>query len=143
MKRIILWASLLALFANESPAQWKPAGDRIKTEWAAKVDPANPLPEYPRPIMQRAEWQHLNGLWNYALIERGDALPETWEGKILVPFAIESSLSGVMREVGEKKELVYQRTFNVPAAWRSRRVLLHFGAVDWKADVWEIGRAHV
>lgn len=136
MKRIILWASLLALFANESPAQWKPAGDRIKTEWAAKVDPANPLPEYPRPIMQRAEWQHLNGLWNYALIERGDALPETWEGKILVPFAIESSLSGVMREVGEKKELVYQRTFNVPAAWRSRRVLLHFGAVDWKADVW-------
>lgn len=136
MKRIILWASLLALFANESPAQWKPAGDRIKTEWAAKVDPANPLPEYPRPIMQRDEWQHLNGLWNYALIERGDALPETWEGKILVPFAIESSLSGVMREVGEKKELVYQRTFSVPAAWRSRRVLLHFGAVDWKADVW-------
>ena len=67
MKRIILWASLLALFANESPAQWKPAGDRIKTEWAAKVDPANPLPEYPRPIMQRAECPRFRveprGLW--------------------------------------------------------------------------------
>lgn len=136
MKRLLIFASLLTLVTTECLAQWKPAGERIKTEWAEKVDPANPLPEYPRPIMERSEWQNLNGLWDYALVERGAALPAAPQGKILVPFAIESSLSGVMREVGESKELIYRRRFSVPAAWRGRRVLLHFGAVDWKADVW-------
>lgn len=86
--------------------------------------------------MERSEWKNLNGLWNYAVIDKGAALPQNFEGEILVPFAIESSLSGVGRTLGEQAELVYRRDFTTPSQWRGQRVLLHFGAVDWKADVW-------
>jgi len=115
---------------------WKPAGDRIRTPWAEKVDPANPLPEYPRPQMVREQWHNLNGLWEYAITPKGKFLPSAFDGKILVPYAVESSLSGVQKSVGEDKELWYQRTFTLPEAWKNRKILLHFGAVDWKADVW-------
>ena len=127
---------VLALSAGSMFAQWSPAGDRIKTEWAEQIDPANVLPEYPRPQMERADWQNLNGLWQYAVIPKDAALPGEYEGEILVPFAIESSLSGVARRLGENSELVYRRTFTVPSAWRGQNVLLHFGAVDWRAEVW-------
>lgn len=117
-------------------AQWAPAGDKIKTTWGENLDPNNVLPEYPRPIMERSEWQNLNGLWQYAVVDKGSAIPTTFEGDILVPFAIESSLSGVARRIHDRQELVYQRSFTIPSAWKNKRVLLHFGAVDWKADVW-------
>lgn len=117
-------------------AQWKPAGDKLKTEWASKIDVNNVLPEYPRPIMERDSWQNLNGMWDYAILPRGNEMPKSFDGKILVPFAIESSLSGVQKELGSKNELWYHREFTVPANWKSDRVLLHFGAVDWKADIW-------
>ncbi|MDR3261272.1 MAG: beta-galactosidase, partial [Tannerella sp.] len=113
-------------------AQWKPAGDKIKTQWADKVDPQNVLPEYPRPILERADWLNLNGLWDYAILPAGKAEPEQFDGQILVPFAIESSLSGVQKTVGKDNELWYKRTFTVPTAWKNRNVILHFGAVDWK-----------
>ena len=118
---------------------WQPAGDRIKTPWAEKVDPANPLPEYPRPQMVRDQWQNLNGLWDYAIVAKGNYFPSDYDGKILVPFAVESSLSGVQKTVGQDNELWYHRSFAVPAGWRNKKVLLHFGAVDWKADVWVNG----
>lgn len=86
--------------------------------------------------MERGEWKNLNGLWNYAIIEKGQPIPTTFEGEILVPFAVESALSGVGKNIDQTKELVYQRSFEVPAAWKGKQVLLHFGAVDWKADVW-------
>ena len=117
-------------------AQWRPVGDRIQTPWAEKLDVNHVLPEYPRPIMERSDWSNLNGLWKYSIIERGASLPSKYEGEILVPFAIESSLSGVGKRISESQELVYQRNFNVPSSWKGKRVLLHFGAVDWKADVW-------
>ncbi|WP_321436199.1 sugar-binding domain-containing protein [uncultured Bacteroides sp.] len=117
-------------------AQWKPAGDKIKTSWADKIDINKVLPEYPRPIMERGEWQNLNGLWNYAILPAGKSVPQTYDGKILVPFALESSLSGVTKELGDKNELWYQREFTVPAKWNNKKILLNFGAVDWKADVW-------
>lgn len=117
-------------------AQWAPAGDRIKTEWAEKIDVNNVLPEYPRPIMQRADWQNLNGLWNYAIRPVGESEPQTFDGQILVPFAVESSLSGVQKTVGDTNELWYNRTFTIPSKWKDKKILLHFGAVDWKADVW-------
>ena len=116
-------------------AQWKPAGDKIKTDWAEKVDPRNVLPEYPRPGMERADWQNLNGEWEYAILPKGQAEPTSFDGNILVPFAVESSLSGVQKEVGEKNELWYKRTFTVPSSWKGKDILLNFGAVDWKADV--------
>lgn len=136
MKKLFAFSVLTALFALNTSAQWKPAGDKIKTDWATQIDPENVLPEYPRPIMERSEWKNLNGLWNYAVIDKGAALPQNFEGEILVPFAIESSLSGVGRTLGEQAELVYRRDFTTPSQWRGQRVLLHFGAVDWKADVW-------
>ena len=112
------------------------AGDKIKTDWASQINPANVLPEYPRPIMERSDWKNLNGLWNYAVINKGEHLPAEFEGQILVPFAIESSLSGVGKRINENQELVYQRSFEIPSAWKGKQVLLHFGAVDWKTDVW-------
>ena len=127
---------LFSLFLTFSlSAQWQPAGDKIKTKWASEIDVNNVLPEYPRPIMERGEWQNLNGLWDYAILPVGQ-IPSNYDGQILVPFAIESSLSGVQKRVGKDNELWYQREFTVPSKWRNSKVLLHFGAVDWRADVW-------
>ena len=136
MKRVLLLSSFLTLFAIGSWAQWSPVGDKIKTDWASRIDPSNVLPEYPRPIMERSDWKNLNGLWDYAIINKGEQIPAAFDGKILVPFAVESSLSGVGKRINEKQELIYQRSFEVPSAWRGKQVLLHFGAVDWKTDVW-------
>ena len=130
----------LALAAFSLGAQgWAPAGDDIKTRWAASVDPAAPLPEYPRPQMVRSLWQSLNGLWEYAILDKASAFDAS-QGKILVPFAVESSLSGVGKFVGEDKALWYKRSFTIPKGWKGKSVLLHFGAVDWKAEVWVNGR---
>lgn len=117
-------------------AQWKPAGEKIKTEWASKVSPNNVHQEYPRPIMERKEWKNLNGLWNYAIQEAGYPEPQQYNGQILVPFAAESSLSGVMKEVGAKNELWYNTSFTIDSGWKGQNILLHFGAVDWKTEVW-------
>ena len=128
---------LLALaLCGSTFAQWKPAGDKIKTSWGEQLDPKNVLPEYPRPIMERNDWKNLNGLWKYAITKKGDPTPAAYQGDILVPFAVESSLSGVGKMINEKEELWYQRTFDIPSAWRGKQILLHFGAVDWKAEVW-------
>lgn len=129
-------AILLLLISTISYAQYKPAGDKIKTKWAESVNVNNVLPEYPRPVMERSQWKNLNGLWNYAIQEAGLATPSKYDGKILVPFAAESSLSGVMKEVGAKNELWYETNFTVDTAWKGKDILLHFGAVDWKADVY-------
>ena len=127
---------LSMLFANMAIAQYAPAGDKIKTKWAAQVSPENALSEYPRPLMVRPEWKNLNGLWQYAITTKGEKAPQQYEGDILVPFCIESSLSGVQKEVGPDNALWYQKTFAVPSGWKNGRILLHFGAVDWMADVW-------
>ena len=82
MRRFFLISSFLTLFAIGSSAQWKPAGDKIKTDWASQINPANVLPEYPRPIMERSDWKNLNGLWNYAVINKGEHLPAEFEGQI-------------------------------------------------------------
>ncbi len=136
MKKTV-FSIMLAAFAvvGVANAQWAPAGDRIKTPWAEKIDPNNVLPEYPRPQMTRSEWKNLNGLWDYAIRKKGEAQPATYDGKILVPYAVESSLSGVMKTVNNDQELWYNTTFDVPKNWKGKDIVLHFGAVDWKADV--------
>jgi len=128
---IVLCICILQTFA-----QWKPAGDKIKTSWAEKIDVKNVLPEYPRPIMERAEWVNLNGLWDYAILKAGLAEPSKFDGQILVPFAVESSLSGVQKTVGDENEVWYKRNFTVPSKWKNNKILLHFGAVDWKSEIW-------
>ena len=132
-------AAFLAVAACAPKARWAPAGDHIRTRWASEVSPANVHPEYPRPQMVRTRWQSLNGLWDYAVSNAAaSGMPEV-QGQILVPFCIESSLSGVGRRVSAQEALWYRTTFKVPAAWKER-VLLHFDAVDWKAEVWLNGR---
>lgn len=132
-KKLII---LLIFCKTATFAQWKPQGEKIKTDWAARVDPKNVLPEYPRPIMERSQWKNLNGLWNYAIQAVGQTTPKTFEGKILVPFAAESSLSGVMKTVGAENELWYETNFTVDTSWKNKDIILHFGAVDWKTEVW-------
>lgn len=114
---------------------WAPRGNHIKTRWAAQVDPECPLPEYPRPLMQRSDWKNLNGLWDYAIADI-NAAPGEFDNKILVPFAIESSLSGVMRPLEPGKALWYKKEIEIPSEWKGKKVLLHFGAVDYQADVY-------
>jgi hypothetical protein len=123
-------------------ADWKlPDNAPLLTRWAKDVSPSSCLPEYPRPQMVRPHWQNLNGLWDYAVTEKTlDRPPQTYQGKILVPYPIESALSGVMRPFLPKDRLWYHRTFSIPEAWRGNRVLLHFGAVDWEATVQINGR---
>lgn len=134
MKKTFLVCCALALTLG-AQAQWKPVGDKIKTKWAEQINPKNVLPEYPRPQLERTDWVNLNGEWEYAIKPKGQAEPASFDGNILVPFAVESSLSGVQKEVGENNELWYKRTFSVPAGWKSKDIVLNFGAVDWKADV--------
>ena len=109
------------------------------TRWAREVSPKNAHPEYPRPQLVRTEWLNLNGLWDYAITEQKPEAqspkPEHWDGQILVPFPVESALSGVMKRVYETNRLWYRRTFTIPRGWRSNLVLLHFGAVDWETTV--------
>ena len=134
----ILVVAALAFMANCALA-YSPAGDRIKTEWGEAINPDDVWQVYPRPIMERADWQNLNGLWEYAIVPAQSKQPSEFQGEILVPFCAESSLSGVGKEVGAKNALWYKRNFAVPTAWRGRDVMLNFGAVDWQADVWVNG----
>jgi beta-galactosidase/beta-glucuronidase len=135
MKRNLLLIVFLLLCSGVY-AQWEAAGDKLKTSWAETLDPNKVWPEYPRPMMERADWVNLNGLWEYAIRPAGENEPQQFDGKILVPFAVESSLSGVQKDLGKDNELWYKRTFSVPPAWKNKTVLLHFGAVDWKAEVY-------
>ena len=135
MKKLISFAICLIIGQLTLFAQYAPAGDSLKTRWASEVTPENVLQEYPRPQMVRDNWLNLNGLWDYAIRPKGQ-LVDKYDGKILVPFCVESSLSGVQKYVGKDNELWYQREFEVPSNWKGKRILLHFGAVDWKCDVW-------
>ncbi len=128
-------AALTLISCNSgTKGDWTPAGDRIMTTWGENLDPASVLQEYPRPQMIREKWINLNGLWEYA-VTPVEGEPEKMDGIILVPFAVESALSGVGRVVTENDALWYERNFEVPEDWAGQRIMLNFGAVDWKAEV--------
>jgi hypothetical protein len=125
--------------ATRAPA-WKPARGPLSTRWTAQVDPARVHAEYPRPQMVRPDWVNLNGLWDYAIRSGDEDRPGSFDGKILVPFPVESALSGVMKPVKPDQRLWYRRTFEVNSPRPGTRWLLHFGAVDWGATVFVNGR---
>ena len=135
---IALAASFAISCNTADKTGWAPVGDRIMTQWGENIDPSEVLPEYPRPQMVRDQWMNLNGLWEYA-ITPAEAEPDKMDGNILVPFAVESALSGVGRAVGENEALWYEREFTIPKEWAGQRVQLNFGAVDWKAEVYVDG----
>jgi len=137
--RLLIGLAVLGLAAG-GWAAWQPAKGPLMTRWAKDVSPKTVHPEYPRPQMVRHQWQNLNGLWDYAITAKDAPQPTAWHGQILVPFPIESALSGVMKPLTDKQRLCYRRTFRVPGSWKGQRVLLHFGAVDWEATVWVNGK---
>lgn len=114
---------------------WQLASGTLLTRWAKDVRPENAWQEYPRPQMSRHEWQNLNGIWDYWITERKDTSKWKQRGKILVPFPIESALSGVMRPLEADELLWYQRAFVIPKEWDGKRILLHCEAVDWETTV--------
>lgn len=117
------------------PVSWHVAESPLLTRWASEVSPTNAHPEYPRPQMVRSDWLNLNGVWNCAITPSNAVDVTNFEGPILVPFPVESALSGVKQSFDEKSILWYQRRFAVPSAWRGQRVRLNFGAVDWQTRV--------
>lgn len=155
-----VWSTVRAAELPISGA-WQKGTPPLATRWSAEVSPENAHPEYPRPALRREAWLNLNGLWAYAIRPRQEIMPGTaassataqttapkpavagetsapaaWEGQILVPFPVESALSGVQRPVTAEQRLWYQRRFTLPAAWQGSRILLHFEAVDWQAQIW-------
>ena len=134
----LFFLATLGCSSSESEG-WQIKGDGLISKFAKDVDPSNTLSEYPRPQLQRDDWMNLNGLWDYAVLPKNSSAFEKGQGKILVPFPIESALSGVKRKVTPDQKLWYRRTFQLPSSWENRRVILHFGAVDWEAKVWVNG----
>jgi beta-galactosidase/beta-glucuronidase len=132
----------LSLATVAHAQQWQPIKDRIVTPWAEKVNPKAPLPEYPRPLLVRDNnWQNLNGLWNYAITAKSQSEPSKWDGSILVPYAVESALSGVGRTVGKDSLLWYKNSITIPSSMKNKEILLHFGAIDWQSEIFVNGKS--
>ncbi len=132
---------VLVLLRISAQEKWSMAKHTIATPWAEKIDAVNPLPEYPRPQLVRGNWKNLNGLWQYAILpKQQETIPNDFSGNLLVPFAVESALSGVGKTVGKDSVLWYQRSMTLPSTFKNNIVLLHFGAVDWLCDVYVNGK---
>ena len=101
----------------------------IRTKWSETIDKSCPLNDYPRPQMVRDSFQCLNGAYDYAITPLDQQTMGESQGKILVPFAVETELSGVEKALDENHALWYRRTFTVAENYEGKRVLLHFGAV--------------
>ena len=125
----VLWLASAAIVAA-----WQLLQAPVMSPWAQLVDPAAPLPEYPRPQMTRANWLNLNGVWEFKAGNVGDPVPtnQTLAGEILVPFPMESVISGV---AAQHPRSWYRRQFVVPPAWSGQKILLHLEAVDWESEV--------
>src|SRR3546814_13941167 len=145
-------SDLLAAQAQTAASPAAPADDAVytgelMTRWGKEVTPENAWRLYPRPQLVRDRWLNLNGLWDYAVAPKAAGLPAAMDGKILVPFPVESKLSRVARKVTPDDRVWYRRSFTVPADWRGENVMLNFGAVDYETtvrvngSVVEIGRA--
>ena len=143
MKKFLLQLFVLLMVAFPVFTQeidWQIDRGKIITAWAEDVDPQSVLPEYPRPQMVRDNWKCLNGLWEYSIQPKESTQPSTFDGKILVPFAVESALSGVAKSVGKEHNLWYRTTFTLPSSMKKKTILLHFGAVDWETEVFVNGK---
>ena len=158
MKKSLSLSLVIAVAVSGAAFGWQKKTAPLMTQWADDVTPENVLPEYPRPQMVRAEWMNLNGVWEFDCT-RGitNRIPaDEWKGcdravfdkvefgrklprEILVPFPVESALSGIMERA---EYLKYRRTFRLPKGWRDngRHVRLNFDAVDWKCDVYLNGK---
>jgi len=118
----------------------QPFLSQLITPWGEKVTPENAWREYPRPALQRSSWMNLNGRWDYAItsIDQRD-VPAVWDGPIVVPFALESKLSGVQKLLDPDEALWYRRSVALEPQ-PLKRMILNFEAVDYRSEVWVNGQ---
>jgi hypothetical protein len=134
---LVTGCTLILYFTNSLAQEWKPVPGQIMTSWAEKVNPQNVLNEYPRPQQVRKDWMNLNGLWDFDLaMGRNNRPVNRYTRKILVPFCVESALSGIKETVRGTQEMMYRRLFSVPGSWNGKRIILHFEGVDYYSRIW-------
>ncbi len=133
------WWLMLCLAAASDAGAWQMKQGPLMTPWAALIDTNNPLPEYPRPQLVRTNWLNLNGIWQFQPDATNDPVPtgQTLSSQILVPYPMESAISGVMQY---SEFSLYRQLFTVPPAWSGKRIILHLDAVDWQATVYVNGQ---
>ena len=113
---------------------------KMTTRWTDDVNIDCPLNEYPRPQLQRSDWQNLNGKFDFTITDLTEAVPDSFNGEIIVPFAPECYLSGVGRHISPKENLWYRKKFTLDECFEGKRAILHFGAVDYKSEVFINGK---
>lgn len=132
---LVVTAGVMTCCTGGKVPEWKPAENPLMTVWGETLDPASPWAEYPRPSLTRNEWMNLNGLWDYAICQKEAERPET-QGKILVPYPVESALSGVRTRMTDSLALWYSREFVIPKHWNDKQIIINFEASDWETTVW-------
>ena len=144
MKNRIKVISLLVLllqYSNMQAQNWAPVPGQIMTKWANAVTPENVWKEYPRPQLVRRDWLNLNGLWDFEITDRDTNKNNiAYARKILVPFCVESALSGIKETFTGKQQMLYRRFFTIPSKWHQKKLLLHFEAVDYETKLWVDGK---
>ena len=138
---IIFTLVLLLQYSFIQAQNWAPVPGQIMTSWANDVTPENVWKEYPRPQMVRTDWLNLNGLWDFEITDRDtNKIAINYARKILVPFCVESALSGIKETITGKQQMMYRRYFTVPSNWNQKYLILHFEAVDYETKVWVDGK---
>tara|TARA_B100000900_G_scaffold132304_1_gene111985 strand:- start:4897 stop:6768 length:1872 start_codon:yes stop_codon:yes gene_type:complete len=132
--RIFIYVFIFTSIANAQ--SWKAVEGKITSKWTETVNPENVWQEYPRPQFVRSHWKNLNGLWDYAILKSHKIQPQKFQGKILVPFSFESSLSGVGKNINPNDKMWYRRSFNLPNNWSGKDIVINFEAVDYKCALW-------
>lgn len=130
----LTFVSFMASLSTANPS-WQPVAGSMLTQWGKAVTPDNAWREYPRPQMVRDNWTNLNGLWDFTVTNRNAPKPTDWEEQILVPFAMETPLSGIGRRLEDNQAIWYRRTFE-QGETMGERSLLHFEGVDYACQVW-------
>lgn len=133
---LVIAIPFISFFCIAQKISYTPPEYRLTTEWTFDVNPDNPLPDYPRPTMKRTEWKSLNGRWHFAKSKKEESQPEVFHKEIIVPFPVESALSGIYQSVNPEEKVWYKRTFFIPDSWSGKFIKLHFGAVDWETTVY-------
>mgnify|MGYP000102834915 FL=1 len=138
---IVFILVLLLQYSFIQAQNWAPVPGQIMTNWANDVTPENVWKEYPRPQMVRTDWLNLNGLWDFEITERDtNKIAINYARKILVPFCVESALSGIKETITGKQQMMYRRFFSIPSHWNQKHLILHFEAVDYETKVWVDGK---